>query len=59
LASSAANVGALSFAKDVRRLGQLCHAGEALAARALLDRLTGAHPALLEALTRLQLKESA
>jgi signal transduction histidine kinase/ligand-binding sensor domain-containing protein/CheY-like chemotaxis protein/HPt (histidine-containing phosphotransfer) domain-containing protein len=59
LASSAANVGALIFARDVRVLGQMCGAGDLAAAQELHDRLAMAHPALLEELTRLQLKESA
>jgi signal transduction histidine kinase/ligand-binding sensor domain-containing protein/CheY-like chemotaxis protein/HPt (histidine-containing phosphotransfer) domain-containing protein len=59
LASSAANVGALAFAKDVRRLGQMCMTGEAPDAQQLYDELAAAHPALLEELMRLQLRESA
>jgi CheY-like chemotaxis protein len=59
LASSAANVGALIFARDVRLLGQMCSAGDCGAAQELHDRLAMAHPALLDELTRLQLRESA
>jgi signal transduction histidine kinase/ligand-binding sensor domain-containing protein/CheY-like chemotaxis protein/HPt (histidine-containing phosphotransfer) domain-containing protein len=59
LASSAANVGALAFAKEVRLLGQMCNAGNGGGAGELHDRLEGAHPALLEELMRLQLRESA
>jgi signal transduction histidine kinase/ligand-binding sensor domain-containing protein/CheY-like chemotaxis protein/HPt (histidine-containing phosphotransfer) domain-containing protein len=59
LASSAANVGALVFAKDVRLLGRTCIAGDIVAARQLHDDLETAHPALLEELLRLQLRESA
>ena len=59
LASSAANVGALAFAKDVRLLGQMCIAGDAVAAQQLHADLETAHPALLEELMRLQLRESA
>jgi HPt (histidine-containing phosphotransfer) domain-containing protein len=59
LASSAANVGALVFAKDVRQLGQMCIAGDIVAARQLHDDLETAHPTLLEELMRLQLRESA
>ena len=59
LASGAANVGALVFAKDVRLLGQMCIAGDAVAAQHLHAELETAHPALLEELTRLQLRESA
>jgi CheY-like chemotaxis protein/HPt (histidine-containing phosphotransfer) domain-containing protein len=59
LTSSAANVGALIFAKDVRVLGQMCAAEDAAAARQLHAELEAAHPALLEELMRLQLRESA
>jgi HPt (histidine-containing phosphotransfer) domain-containing protein len=59
LTSSAANVGALVFAKDVRALGQMCAAEDAAAARQLHAELEAAHPALLEELMRLQLRESA
>ncbi len=59
LASSAANVGALVFAKDVRLLGQLCIAEDAVAAQQLHADLETAHPVLLEELMRLQLRESA
>jgi CheY-like chemotaxis protein/HPt (histidine-containing phosphotransfer) domain-containing protein len=59
LASSAANVGALVFAKDVRLLSQMCIAGDVVAAQQLHDDLETAHPVLLEELKRLQLRESA
>jgi signal transduction histidine kinase/ligand-binding sensor domain-containing protein/CheY-like chemotaxis protein/HPt (histidine-containing phosphotransfer) domain-containing protein len=59
LASSAANVGALSFAKDVRQLEQLCIAGEAVRAQFLYDRLSAAQPPLIEELLSLRLQESA
>jgi signal transduction histidine kinase/ligand-binding sensor domain-containing protein/CheY-like chemotaxis protein/HPt (histidine-containing phosphotransfer) domain-containing protein len=59
LASSAANVGALAFAKNVRHLGQMCLAGEGAAAQQLHHGLETQHPALLEELGRLQLRESA
>jgi signal transduction histidine kinase/ligand-binding sensor domain-containing protein/CheY-like chemotaxis protein/HPt (histidine-containing phosphotransfer) domain-containing protein len=59
LASSAANVGALVFAKDVRLLGQICVAGDVVAAQQLHAELETAHPALLEELMRLQFRESA
>jgi HPt (histidine-containing phosphotransfer) domain-containing protein len=59
LASSAANVGALVFAKDVRRLGQMCIAEDDVAAQQLHTDLETAHPALLAELMRLQLRESA
>ena len=59
LAASAANVGALVFAKDVRRLEQLC-AGNGLASAAqLFTRLRAAHPPLLAGLTRHTLKATA
>jgi signal transduction histidine kinase/ligand-binding sensor domain-containing protein/CheY-like chemotaxis protein len=59
LASSAANVGALAFAQDVRLLGQMCKAGDGERAGELHDRLEAAHPVLLEELMRLQHRESA
>jgi signal transduction histidine kinase/ligand-binding sensor domain-containing protein/CheY-like chemotaxis protein len=59
LAASAANVGALAFAQDVRSLGQMCRAGDAVGAKNLYDRLETAHPLLLQELVRLQLPESA
>jgi signal transduction histidine kinase/ligand-binding sensor domain-containing protein/CheY-like chemotaxis protein/HPt (histidine-containing phosphotransfer) domain-containing protein len=59
LASSAANVGALAFARDVRQLGKLCDENDKARAQHLCDRLAAAHPALLEELMRLQLRESA
>jgi signal transduction histidine kinase/ligand-binding sensor domain-containing protein/CheY-like chemotaxis protein/HPt (histidine-containing phosphotransfer) domain-containing protein len=59
LASSAANVGALAFARDVRRLEKICNEGDKPRARRLCDRLAAAHPALLQELIRLQLRASA
>jgi signal transduction histidine kinase/ligand-binding sensor domain-containing protein/CheY-like chemotaxis protein/HPt (histidine-containing phosphotransfer) domain-containing protein len=59
LASSAANVGALAFARDVRRLEKICNEGDNPRARRLCDRLAAAHPALLQELIRLQLRASA
>jgi len=59
LAASAANVGALAFAQDVRSLGQMCRAGDAGGAKNLYDSLESAHPLLLQELVRLQLPESA
>jgi signal transduction histidine kinase/ligand-binding sensor domain-containing protein/CheY-like chemotaxis protein/HPt (histidine-containing phosphotransfer) domain-containing protein len=59
LASSAANVGALSFAKDVRQLEQLCVAGDSVGARSLYDRLSAAQPALIDELLSLRLRASA
>jgi HPt (histidine-containing phosphotransfer) domain-containing protein len=55
LASSAANVGALSFAKDVRQLEMLCTAGDAVRAQSLYERLRAAQPALIEELLSLRL----
>jgi signal transduction histidine kinase/ligand-binding sensor domain-containing protein/CheY-like chemotaxis protein/HPt (histidine-containing phosphotransfer) domain-containing protein len=59
LASSAANVGALSFAKDVRQLENLCVAGDAARARSLCDRLCAAQPALIEELLSVRLRATA
>ena len=59
LASSAANVGALAFAKEVRRLGTLCGEGNAAGAQELKDGLEAAHPMLMDVLERVQLRESA
>jgi CheY-like chemotaxis protein/HPt (histidine-containing phosphotransfer) domain-containing protein len=59
LASSAANVGALAFARDVRRLEKICDEGDEARAQRLCERLTAAHPALLAELLRLQLRASA
>ncbi|HEX4267392.1 MAG TPA: two-component regulator propeller domain-containing protein [Steroidobacteraceae bacterium] len=59
LKSSAANVGAKAFSEDVRRLEQLCAAGNVSAAWSAFERLRSAHPALLSELTTLERKESA
>jgi signal transduction histidine kinase/ligand-binding sensor domain-containing protein/DNA-binding NarL/FixJ family response regulator len=59
LSSSAANVGALAFASQVRLLEQTCQRGDAAAARRLHAALMAAHPALLEELSKLQLRASA
>jgi CheY-like chemotaxis protein/HPt (histidine-containing phosphotransfer) domain-containing protein len=59
LASSAANVGALAFARDVRRLEKICDEGDKAGAQRLCERLAAAHPALLVELSRLQLRASA
>jgi HPt (histidine-containing phosphotransfer) domain-containing protein len=59
LAPSAANVGAMVFARDVRVLERLCVAGEAAEARQLYGRLAAAHPALIEALLDQRLQASA
>jgi hypothetical protein len=47
------------FARDIRRLGQLSASADAAAAAPLHQALQAAHPALLEQLMRLQLRESA
>lgn len=59
LASSAANVGALVYAKELRRLEQLCIAGDTGKATQLHDVIQAAHPALSDALLRLTLRASA
>jgi len=59
LASSAANVGAMAFAKEVRRLGTMCSEGNAAGAEELKVGLEAAHPMLMDALMRVQLRESA
>ena len=59
LASSAANVGALGFAKEVRQLEQLCRAGNGAEARPVFERLWMAHPSLMETLLECQLRASA
>jgi signal transduction histidine kinase/ligand-binding sensor domain-containing protein/CheY-like chemotaxis protein/HPt (histidine-containing phosphotransfer) domain-containing protein len=59
LKSSAANVGALAFSEDVRRLEQLCAAGDVTAAWSAFERLRSAHPALIAELTGLERRESA
>jgi signal transduction histidine kinase/ligand-binding sensor domain-containing protein/CheY-like chemotaxis protein/HPt (histidine-containing phosphotransfer) domain-containing protein len=58
LKSSAANVGAMAFSEDVRRLEKLCAAGDSARAWSALERLRAAHPALISELTALE-KESA
>ena len=59
LKSSAANVGAMAFSEDVRRLEQLCAAGDSAAAWNGLERLRAALPTLLSELTALDRRESA
>ncbi len=59
LASSAANVGALAFARMVRLLEKHCVSETGEHARNLHQRLCAAHPALIEELTRLQMRVSA
>ncbi len=58
-ASSAANVGASAFARDVRELERLCAGGEAHRARELYERLAAAHPILIEELSAQRLRASA
>ena len=55
-ASSAANVGALTFAQSVRELERLCLAGDAGHALGLYRRLRAAHPALMVILQGKRLK---
>jgi signal transduction histidine kinase/ligand-binding sensor domain-containing protein/CheY-like chemotaxis protein/HPt (histidine-containing phosphotransfer) domain-containing protein len=59
LASSAANVGASSFAKEVRRLETMCSEGNVAGAEELKGGLEAAHPMLMDVLMRTQLRESA
>jgi signal transduction histidine kinase/ligand-binding sensor domain-containing protein/CheY-like chemotaxis protein len=59
LAASTANVGALSFARDVRLLERLCETGDRAGALLLADRLIAAHPALIEELMHFQRRASA
>ncbi len=59
LKSSAANVGAAAFSHDVRRLEQLCAAGDCAAANELHGRLKAAHPALIAQLETLRFEEIA
>jgi CheY-like chemotaxis protein len=59
LKSSAANVGALAFSEDVRRLEQLCAAGDVTAAWSAFERLRSAHPALIAELMGVERRESA
>ena len=58
-AAAAANVGALEYAKEVRRLEQLCRAGDRSSAIELHETLQAAHAALLDALSLLTMKASA
>jgi HPt (histidine-containing phosphotransfer) domain-containing protein len=59
LASSAANVGALAYAKQVRQLEQLCIAGDNGKARHMSVTLQAAHAPLVAALQNLCLRETA
>jgi signal transduction histidine kinase/ligand-binding sensor domain-containing protein/CheY-like chemotaxis protein/HPt (histidine-containing phosphotransfer) domain-containing protein len=58
-ASSAANVGALVFARHIRDLEKLCRDRDRVGAARLFETIRAALPALTEELTRLQLRESA
>ncbi len=59
LASSAANVGALVFARHVRQLEKTCNERDAARAGALFRTIRGAHRPLLDELARLELRASA
>jgi signal transduction histidine kinase/ligand-binding sensor domain-containing protein/CheY-like chemotaxis protein/HPt (histidine-containing phosphotransfer) domain-containing protein len=59
LKSSAANVGAMAFSEHVRRLEQLCAAGDSTGAWSVFERLRSAHPALISELTTVDRRESA
>ncbi|HWK52064.1 MAG TPA: ATP-binding protein, partial [Steroidobacter sp.] len=59
LASSASNVGALTYGKELRRLEQLCIAGELQRASELHEAIQAAHAPLMDALLGLTLKASA
>lgn len=59
LASSASNVGALAYGKELRRLEQFCLADEQAQATELHHRIQAAHEPLMDALLRLTLKASA
>jgi signal transduction histidine kinase/ligand-binding sensor domain-containing protein/CheY-like chemotaxis protein len=59
LASSAANVGALVYAKQIRQLEQACIAADIVKVRELNVTLQAAHAPLMEALQDLCLRESA
>lgn len=59
LKSSAANVGAIAFSRDVRRLEQLCTSGDLAVATSLFERLRTAHPELIAQMMTLYLRESA
>jgi signal transduction histidine kinase/CheY-like chemotaxis protein/HPt (histidine-containing phosphotransfer) domain-containing protein len=59
LASSASNVGALMYGKELRRLEQLCIAGEQQQAVTLHETIQAAHAPLMDALLGLTMKASA
>jgi CheY-like chemotaxis protein len=58
-ASSAANVGALLFARDLRLLDKFCEQGDLARARQLFATLVAALPALIDELLRHQTRQSA
>ncbi|MFC4312083.1 two-component regulator propeller domain-containing protein [Steroidobacter flavus] len=59
LASSASNVGALTYGKELRRLEQLCIAGEQQQAATLHETIQSAHAPLMNVLLGLTMKASA
>jgi two-component system, sensor histidine kinase and response regulator len=59
LKSSASNVGAMAFARNVRELEQLCRSGDLERAQLSYQALREAHPALLEELLSLRLRATA
>jgi HPt (histidine-containing phosphotransfer) domain-containing protein len=59
LSASAANVGALEYAKQVRRLEQLCIANDPEKSLELHDTLQAAHAPLIDALLGLTLRATA
>ena len=59
LKSSAANVGAMAFSEDVRRLELLCAAGDVTAAWSVFERLHAAHPSLISELAGFERREIA
>jgi signal transduction histidine kinase/CheY-like chemotaxis protein len=59
LASSAANVGALAFSRQVRQLEQLCDERDGPRARRLFESVSTAHPRLIEELTLRKFRASA
>jgi two-component system, sensor histidine kinase and response regulator len=59
LAAAAANVGALAFAREVRRIEQLCGNTDSSAATGAAARLAHAHPALCMELDAFKLQASA
>jgi CheY-like chemotaxis protein len=59
LAASAANVGALTFARQARTLEELCKQRDGTRAAQSFAAMRAAHPALIDELSRLCLAESA